>query len=62
MENLSFNEWNQEQQYFGSILYLKILTIQEVYDFCCSLIYRKVNYGTKKEKDELNSKIYENNI
>ena len=27
LKNLSFKEWNQEQQHFGTILYLKILTV-----------------------------------
>mgnify|MGYP001625351140 FL=1 len=56
LKNLSFKEWNQEQQHFGTILYLKILTIQEIYDFSCCLIYSKVNCSTIKEKDELINK------
>lgn len=56
LKNLSFKEWNQEQQRFGTILYLKILTIQEIYDFSCCLIYSKVNCSTIKEKDELINK------
>ena len=56
LKNLSFKEWNQEQQHFGTVLYLKILTIQEIYDFSCCLIYSKVNCSTIKEKDELINK------
>lgn len=53
IKNLSFQEWNQIQQYFGTILYLKILTFTEIYDFAIKLIYSKVNCSTKKDKDEL---------
>lgn len=56
IKNLSFEEWNQDQQYFGSILYLGILTIKEIYNFSCGLIYSKVNCSTKNDKDELTNK------
>ena len=55
-KNLSFKEWDQNQQYFGTVLYLKILTFPEIYDFAIKLIYSKVNCGTKRDKDELTNK------
>ncbi len=55
-KNLSFQEWDQNQQYFGTVLYLKILTFPEIYEFAIKLIYSKVNCGTKRDKDELTNK------
>ena len=55
-KNLSFQEWDQSWQYFGTVLYLKILSFLEIYDFAIKLIYSKVNCGTKKDKDKLTNK------
>lgn len=55
-KNLSFQEWDQSWQYFGTVLYLKILTFPEIYEFAIKLIHSKVNCGTKRDKDELTNK------
>ena len=55
-KNLSFDEWNQNQQYFGTVLYLKILTLSEISNFAITLINSKVNCSTKSDKDELINK------